>query len=411
MPFGGARAAPPSRSNTIASEASARAGTRASSRAPGFGRPSASRPPSTTAMSPSSVTRPITAHGIPHRAQIAAIPGRRSGRAMTTIRSCDSLISTSNGAMPGSRRGIASRSTRIPGPRAIGRLRDAAGDAGRAQVREALREAGREDLQGRLDQELLRERVTHLHGRPLRGVLVAERRRGEDRRAADPVAPGGRAVQDHEVAGPRRRGSHDRVLADQPDRHDVDQRVALVRRVEDELAADRRDADAVAVAADAAHDPVDEVPRSGIRRVAEAERIEDGDRPGAHREDVAQDAADAGRRALVRLHRGRMVVRFDLERDRPAVADPHHAGVLARAGDDVVSPGRQRPEERPAALVRAMLAPHHAEHRELEIVRPAAQLPLDRGELLVGQPERAVERRAGRPEPGPGDLALIDTAR
>ena len=75
--------------------------------------------------------------------------------------------------------------------------------------------------------------------------------------------------------------------------------------IEHELAADRGHADAVAVAADAANDAVDEVPRPRVGRVAEAQGIEDGDRAGAHREDVAQDPADAGRGALVRLDRGR----------------------------------------------------------------------------------------------------------
>jgi hypothetical protein len=64
-------------------------------------------------------------------------------------------------------------------------------------------------------------------------------------------------------------------LLEESDRHDVDERVALVGRVEDELAADGRDADAVAVAADAAHDAVDEVPGPRVGRVAEAERVED----------------------------------------------------------------------------------------------------------------------------------------
>ena len=66
------------------------------------------------ATSPSAVTRPITAQGMLQRAQTSAISPRRSGRTIATIRSWDSLIITSNGAIPGSRRGIASRSTRIP---------------------------------------------------------------------------------------------------------------------------------------------------------------------------------------------------------------------------------------------------------------------------------------------------------
>ena len=62
------------------------------------------------------------------------------------------------------------------------------------------------------------------------------------------------------------------------------------------LAADVRDADAVAVVADAG-DRALEVP---VGR-AEAQAVEERDRPGAHRDDVAEDPADAGRGALERL--------------------------------------------------------------------------------------------------------------
>src|SRR5256885_893076 len=68
--------------------------------------------------------------------------------------------------------------------------------------------------------------------------------------------------------------------------------------MERRLAAHGRDADAVAVAADAAHDAVDEVLHARRIQLAEAQRIEAGDRTRAHREDVAQDAADASGRAL-----------------------------------------------------------------------------------------------------------------
>ena len=64
---------------------------------------------------------------------------------------------------------------------------------------------------------------------------------------------------------------------------------------------------------------------------AEAQRVQVGDRPRAHGEDVAQDAADAGRRALIGLDVGRVVVALHLEDRRVAVADVDHAGILARA--------------------------------------------------------------------------------
>ncbi len=67
-------------------------------------------------MSDSSVTRPMIATGKSQRAQTARTASQRCGSTMATIRSWDSLIMTSNGSRPGSRRGIASRSTRIPVP-------------------------------------------------------------------------------------------------------------------------------------------------------------------------------------------------------------------------------------------------------------------------------------------------------
>ena len=79
--------------------------------------------------------------------------------------------------------------------------------------------------------------------------------------------------------------------------------------------------------------------RGAVER-AEAQRVERGDRPRAHREDVAQDAADAGRRALVRLDERRMIVRLHLEGDGEAVADVHDARVLARPLQDA-RPGRR----------------------------------------------------------------------
>jgi hypothetical protein len=60
--------------------------------------------------------------------------------------------------------------------------------------------------------------------------------------------------------------------------------------------------------------------RPSVSGVAEPEGVEDGDRPRAHREDVPEDAPDAGGRALEGLDRARVVVRLDLERHRETIA-------------------------------------------------------------------------------------------
>ena len=107
------------------------------------------------------------------------------------------------------------------------------------------------------------------------------------------------------------------------------------------LAADGRHADAVAVAADAGDHAGHQPPGLGVVGLAEAQRVQQRDRPRAHGEDVAHDAADAGRRALVGLDVGGVVVALHLEDAGLAVADIDHAGVLARAADDLRAGGRE----------------------------------------------------------------------
>ena len=88
--------------------------------------------------------------------------------------------------------------------------------------------------------------------------------------------------------------------------------------------------------------PDDEMARAaGDRRIAERQRVEAGDRPRAHGEDVAQNAADAGRRALIGLDIARVVVALHLEDAGEPVADVDDAGVLARSLDDPRRLGRQ----------------------------------------------------------------------
>ena len=89
---------------------------------------------------------------------------------------------------------------------------------------------------------------------------------------------------------------------------------------------------------------------NAVRR-AEAQPVEERDRPGAHRDDVAEDPADPGRGTLERLDRRRVVVALDLERDRLAAADVDHARVLARALEDGLALGREAAQEQRRVLV------------------------------------------------------------
>src|SRR5262249_17706916 len=166
------------------------------------------------------------------------------------------------------------------------------------------------------------------------------------------------------------------------DREGVHQDVALVAEIEHHLAAHRRDADAVTVMSDAAHHAAHQERRPRMVDPAEAQRVENGDRPRAHREDVAQDAADTRRRSLERLDERGMVVTLDLEHPVEALAELTASGVLSRSLEDLGSTGGQRAEQPPRALVGAVLGPHDAEHADL-LERGGAAEQVDDARVLV----------------------------
>ena len=256
-------------------------------------------------------------------------------------------------------------------------LRRARRQPRRAQVLERGEQLAVEQLEAALHQLRLLERVADLHRRPLRSVVLRQLRARQHRGAADPVAAGARAQQ-HELVAHARGGAADQPLARrEAHAHRVHEAVLLVGRLEVDLAAHGRHADRVAVVADALDGAVEQVARARGVELAEAQRVEHGDRPRADGEDVAQDPADARGGALERLDRARVVVRLHLERHREPVAHVHDARVLARAHEDVRPLGGQHPQELLRVLVGAVLRPHQREHRQLERVRLAAQALAD----------------------------------
>ena len=276
-----------------------------------------------------------------------------------------------------------------------GELARRARDARGTEILDALDQVAREQLEAALDEHLLGERVADLHRRAFRRAAVLEGLAGQDAGAADPVAPGACAEQHDLVADAAGVGQMQVLVTQDADRERVDERVGLVDRVEPGLAADVGQAEAVAVEADAADDAGQHAGGVGVVDGAEAEGVHDGDRACAHRDDVAHDAADAGRGALERLHVARVVVALDLERDRPALADIHHPGVLAHADHEVLRhlgadllPELPQPDL--ARLVGAVLAPHHRVHRELAARGAPAEDRLDALVLVGLQAQRGV---------------------
>jgi hypothetical protein len=165
----------------------------------------------------------------------------------------------------------------------------------------------------------------------------------------------------------------------------VDQRISLIDGIEDGFAADVRQAQGIAVVADAGDHAVDDT--GGVRMVdgSEPQLIHHSDRARTHGDDVADDAADSGGRTLMGFDVAGVVVGFDLEGHGPAVPDVDHAGVLADAhkqvllhvlGDFVTELGQVDLR----GLVRAVLGPHHRIHGQF---RRGGATSEDRLDLLV----------------------------
>src|SRR6185369_396191 len=85
------------------------------------------------------------------------------------------------------------------------------------------------------------------------------------------------------------------------------------------------------------------------------------------------NAADARRRALKRFDKRRMIVRLDLERGAPAIAEIDDTGILAGRNDHAWSSRGQTFEMNSRRLVGAVFRPHHREDPELGKTRFTAQ--------------------------------------
>ncbi len=149
-------------------------------------------------------------------------------------------------------------------------LADRTRETGRAAVAKGHEQLVLKQLEARLDEQLLLERIAHLDTRALVFGALVELLAREHARASDAVAPGSRANEQHQVA----RAGGDRpgevLLAHQSDGHRVDEAVALVRLLEVDLAAYRGHPKAVAVAADAGDGALEEVTLPGLVERAEA---------------------------------------------------------------------------------------------------------------------------------------------
>jgi hypothetical protein len=224
--------------------------------------------------------------------------------------------------------------------------------------------------------------IADLHIGPLGLGALVELFAGHGR-AVDAVAPRLGADIDHRIADAGGLAVEDLVDFDQAERKGIDQRIAAVAGLKFGFAAQVGHAKAVAVAGDAAHHALDDgvILVDQLRRFAslldrpEAQRIHHRQRPRAHGEDVAQDSAYSGGRALMGLDVAGMIVALDLEGAGPSIAHVDDAGVFARSLHNTLALGGQALQMHARGLVGAVLAPHDASRcrvRSANGVRPSA---------------------------------------
>ncbi len=219
-----------------------------------------------------------------------------------------------------------------------GHLHGRGGEAGRAHVLDRADGVFTHQFETRLDQLLLGEGVADLNGGAVLFRAFAEFRRRHGG-AVNAVATGLRAhIEDGEV-GLAGGCGEDLVGVREAHGHGVHQDVAVIALVEIGLAADRRHAHAIAIAANAGGDAGDQLAGLGVLGVAKAQRVHQRHRAGAHGEDVAQNAAHARGRALIGLDIAGVVVALHLEDGGLTVANVDDAGVLARAIDHLLALG------------------------------------------------------------------------
>ncbi len=90
---------------------------------------------------------------------------------------------------------------------------------------------------------------------------------------------------------------------------------------------------------DAGDDTGEELFGFGVVEGTEAEGVEDGDGPGAHCEDIAEDTSDSSGGALEGFDGAGVVVGFDFEGELESAAEVDDAGVFSGTDEDAIALG------------------------------------------------------------------------
>ena len=262
------------------------------------------------------------------------------------------------------------------------------------EILNADNETGVKKFETCFNEALFFVRIADLHRRALFsiGLFIGETGRSENADAADAVTTGARTQQNRKVANTSGLSEHEAFGRKNPEAQHVHQWVAGVGGIEHGFAADGGYAHRIAVTGNAADDAFGDPATARVVERTESQRIHQRDRTCAHREDVAQDAANTCGCTLVGLNCRGVIMRFDADGRCNSVANIDNAGIFARTNKHPRSFGGKTLEMHSRRLVGAVLGPHDREHRQLEVVGVAVEDLADVFVFGVSQAEGTVNR-------------------
>ncbi len=270
----------------------------------------------------------------------------------------------------------------------VGRhLRERRGETGGAAVLEREHEPALDELDRDLDQPLPGERVADLHRGALVRVVLAELRAREHRRAADPVAPGRRAVEDDERARACRLRAREPLGGKQPTH------IALTRQFDAYASSNTTSPPTFGTPTQLPYWPIPPTAREKWSSGAPKRRPSSS---AIGRAPIAEMSRRIPPTPVAAPWNGSTADGWLWLSTLNATASPSprssDARVLARPLEHARPVAREPPQQQRRVLVAAVLRPEQREDGQLEVVRLAPQQRDDAVELPVREAELAMER-------------------
>ena len=210
---------------------------------------------------PSLVTRPISAHGTSHLSKTCERPlrGPLGDDQHPFLRFAEHDLVRRHAWLAFRNFGEIDLDA---GAAAAGRFAGRTGQPRRAHVLNAGDRVGREQFEARFEQQFFHERIADLHRGTIFARFLGQFARRE-RRACETIATRRRADVKNRIAHAVGRAARDLFVTQHAEAKSIHERIALETFVEINLAADGRDADAIAVMRDARDDAGEQPPIGG----------------------------------------------------------------------------------------------------------------------------------------------------